>query len=224
MESIRIPDKPDDEPDTTHEEHQKIDKRRKHSRARREVRKELFSTLAILILAPIIAIILTVFVFQSYQVDGPSMESTLHNNDRLIVTKLGKTWSEITGGEYIPKRFSIIIFNYNGQSGFDVANKQLVKRVIGLPGDHIVIKDGVVTVYNSEHPQGFYPDKVGPEASVITNTRGELDRTLGSDEIFVMGDNRDNSLDSREFGPIRSEDIVGTLRLRIYPFGAIREF
>ncbi|HET7673863.1 MAG TPA: S26 family signal peptidase, partial [Candidatus Saccharimonadales bacterium] len=60
-------------------------------------RRELFSTIAILILAPILAILLTVFVFQSYQVDGPSMESTLHNNDRLIVTKVGKTWSRITG-------------------------------------------------------------------------------------------------------------------------------
>lgn len=225
MESIRIPDNtPDDQPDIKHAEHEKAEKRRKHEKAKREVRRELFSTLAILIFAPIIAIILTVFVFQSYQVDGPSMQSTLQNNDRLIVTKLGKTWSEITKSEYIPKRYSIIIFNYNGQSGFDVTNKQLVKRVIGLPGDRVVVKDGVVAIYNSEHPEGFYPDKVGPESSVITNTKGELDTTLGHDEIFVMGDNRDNSLDSREFGPIRSEDIVGTLRLRIYPFGAIREF
>lgn len=224
MESIRIPDKPEEEPHNRHEEDQKTGRRKTHYRPRREVSKELFSTLAILILAPIIAIILTVFVFQSYQVDGPSMQSTLHNNDRLIVTKLGKTWSEITGKEYIPRRYSIIIFNYNGQSGFDVQNKQLVKRVIGLPGDRIVIKDGIVTIYNSEHPEGFYPDKAGPESSVITNTQGNVDKTLGKDEIFVMGDNRDNSLDSREFGPIRSEDIVGILRLRIYPFGSIREF
>lgn len=187
-------------------------------------RRELFSTIAILILAPILAILLTVFVFQSYQVDGPSMESTLHNNDRLIVTKVGKTWSRITGGKYIPDRYSIVVFNYEGQSNYEIQNKQLIKRVIGLPGDRIVIKDGITTIYNSEHPDGFYPDKTGPESTVINTTDGNIDETLGPGEVFVMGDNRGNSLDSRMFGPVSSNDIIGRLFVRIYPFGSVKKF
>lgn len=211
MDNIQLPNKVDGSPDKSEE--------KKHN-----AKKELFSTLAILILAPVIAIFLTVFVFQSYQVDGPSMEKTLHNNDRLIVVKTGKTWSKITRKNYIPPRYSIVVFNYNGDSNYEIQNKQLIKRVIGLPGDHIVIKDGVTTIYNSIHPDGFYPDKIGPESSVVNTTGGDIDRTIKPGEVFVMGDNRGNSLDSRVFGPISSQDIIGTLSLRIYPFNAFKKF
>lgn len=187
-------------------------------------RRELFSTLAILVLAPVIAILLTIFVFQSYQVDGPSMEQTLQNNDRLIVVKTGKTWAELTHKDYIPKRYSIIVFNYNGASDYEVQNKQLIKRVIGLPGDRVVIKDSITTIYNAQNPNGFYPDKVGPEASVINVTKGDIDYTVKPGEVFVMGDNRGNSLDSRIFGPVNSQDIIGTLSVRIFPFSSIKKF
>lgn len=188
-------------------------------------KKELFSTLGIIIIAPILAILLTVFVFQSYQVDGPSMEQTLHDKDRLIVTKTGKTWAKLTGNDYIPSRYSIIVFNYNGQSDLELQKKQLIKRVIGLPGDHIVIKDGIVTIYNKDNPNGFYPDKLGPESATVNTTKGtEIDQTIKDGEVFVMGDNRDNSLDSRAFGTVRSQDIIGHLSVRIYPFSAIKKF
>ncbi|HEX5796931.1 MAG TPA: signal peptidase I [Candidatus Saccharimonadales bacterium] len=191
-------------------------------KVKQEAKRELFSTLAVLIIAPIIAILLTAFVFQSYQVDGPSMENTLHNNDRLIVTKLGKTWSRLTGGNYIPDRYSIVIFNYNG--GFEVENKQLIKRVIGLPGDRVVVQNGAVTIYNEEHPGGFNPDTIVTEAPIVSSNKGEADVTLKEGELFVMGDNRGNSLDSREFGPISSQDIVGHLSVRIFPFDSIKKF
>jgi signal peptidase I len=188
--------------------------------------KDTLSTLGIIILAPIVALFLTAFVFQSYQVDGPSMETTLQNRDRLIVTKTGKTWSRITGKEYIPKRYEIVIFNHSGEYGDNqfVSEKQLVKRVIGLPGDRIVVKDGVVTVYNSEHPGGFLIDKTGPEKNAIHSTAGNIDETIKSSDLYVMGDNRENSLDSRSFGPIRSQDVVGKLSLRIYPFNKTEKF
>lgn len=191
---------------------------------KRSARREMLSTLAVLILAPIIAIFLTIFVFQSYQVDGPSMERTLYNNDRLIVTKTGKTWSKVIRKDYIPSRYSIIVFNYNGASDYEVQDKQLIKRVIGLPGDRVVIKDGITTIYNAQNPNGFYPDKVGPESSVINVTKGETDYTVKVGEVFVMGDNRDNSLDSRIFGPVNSNDIIGTLSVRIFPFSSIKKF
>lgn len=187
-------------------------------------KKELWSTLAILIIAPILAVLLTMFVFQSYQVDGPSMENTLQDKDRLIVTKTGKTWAKITGSYYIPSRYSIIVFNYNGQSDFELEKKQLIKRVIGLPGDHIIIKNGIVTIFNKDNPNGFYPDKLGPEASTVSVTKGNIDQTVKDGEVFVMGDNRGNSLDSRAFGTIRSQDIIGHLTLRIFPLSSIKKF
>lgn len=188
--------------------------------------KETLSTLGIIILAPIVALFLTAFIFQSYQVDGPSMETTLQDRDRLIVTKTGKTWSRLTGSQYTPKRYEIVIFNHSGEFGDEqlVSQKQLIKRVIGLPGDRIVVKDGVVTVYNKEHPAGFLIDREGPEKNAIGNTTGNIDETVKPENIYVMGDNRENSLDSRSFGPIRAVDLVGKLNLRIYPFNKTEHF
>ncbi len=187
--------------------------------------KETASTVAIILLAPLVAIFLTQFVFQSYMVDGPSMQETLHDGDRLIVTKTGKTWSRITRSDFIPERYDIVIFNHSGEFGASEGNvKQLVKRVIGLPGDRVVVKDGVITIFNKEHPDGFLVDREGPEKNTIGNTSGNIDETVGDGEIYVCGDNRENSLDSRSFGTVRSQDLVGTLALRIYPFDKVEKF
>lgn len=187
--------------------------------------KDTLSTLGIIVLAPIVALFLTAFIFQSYQVDGPSMETTLQNRDRLIVTKTGKTWSRITGSDYVPKRYEVIVFNHTGQYEDQfVAEKQLIKRVIGLPGDRLVVKDGIVTIFNAQNPNGFLVDRDGPEKNTISNTTGNIDETIKAGELYVMGDNRGNSLDSRSFGPIRSTDAVGKLTYRIYPFGKVEHY
>lgn len=190
--------------------------------------RNTLSTVAILLLAPLIAILLTAYVFQSYQVDGPSMENTLHNNDRLIVWKLPRTWSRITGHQYVPKRGDIIILTESGLSNYGDTQdtKQLVKRVIGLPGDHIVIKNNVITVYNNEHPNGFQPDTSLPygKNGAIPPTTNNLDVTLGKTQLFVCGDNRGDSLDSRIFGPIDTNQVIGKLVARIYPLGDAERF
>ncbi len=187
--------------------------------------RDILSTLAIIILAPLLALFITMFVFQSYEVDGPSMNDTLHNNDRLIVNKLPRTWAKITRQPFIPNRYDIVIFNYTDRfDGVNPTNKQLVKRVIGLPGERVVVKDGSVTVYNKEHPKGFAVDKVSQEAKAAKNTPGEIDVTIGKDQVFLMGDNRPESLDSRAFGPVKASELVGKLVYRIYPFSQARKF
>lgn len=187
--------------------------------------RENLSTIGVIIAAPLLALLMINFVFQTYEVDGPSMESTLHNHDRLIVLKVPRTWSKITGHSYIPQRYDIIVFDHSGGFGEPgVSEKQLIKRVIGLPGDRVVIKDGVATIYNQEHPDGFLVDRNGPESRVITVTSGNIDITVKNDEVFVMGDNRENSLDSRNLGTVRAEDIVGKLSMRIYPFNDTQKF
>jgi len=187
--------------------------------------KSVVSTIAILVAAPVIAIILVAFVFQSYQVDGPSMETTLQDNDRLIVLKLPSTWARITRKPYVPKRGDIVIFHQNqGLDAFAEQGKQLVKRVIALPGERVVVKDGQVIVYNKEHPEGFQPDKTLPYGKVIVTTPGNIDMTIPEGEVFVCGDNRTNSLDSRSFGPVPAKDIVGKLALRIFPLSKAKSF
>jgi len=186
------------------------------------------STIGILLLAPIIAIVLTAFVFQSYQVDGPSMQNTLHNADRLIVWKMPRTWMRITGHQYVPNRGDVIIFTQSGLANYGDAEdtKQLVKRVIGLPGDHVVIKNQVITVYNAAHPNGFQPDKTLPygRGGAIPNTDNNEDLVIGKNQLFVCGDNRGNSLDSRIFGPIKTDQVIGKLVLRIFPFSDAKRF
>jgi signal peptidase I len=180
------------------------------------------STLAVLLIAPLIAFILTSFIFQSYQVDGPSMETTLYNNDRLLVWKLPKTWSRITGHAYIPKRGDVVIFVERGFGEID--GKQLIKRVIGLPGDRVVVRDNEVTIYNKEHPSGFKPDQTLPYGENIPETSGNVDTVIADGHIYVMGDNRPGSMDSRTFGPVNAKDVVGKLIMRVWPINQAKGF
>jgi signal peptidase I len=184
--------------------------------------RELGSTLAILGSAFGIALLLIAFVFQSYAVDGPSMQVTLHDKDRLIVWKVPRTWARITHHQYVPNRGDIVIFQQSGLSEFGQEdNRQLIKRVVGLPGDRVVVKNGTITIYNAEHPEGFQPDTTLPYShqTTIPYTSGNIDVTLGDDELYVNGDNRPDSLDSRSFGPITTDQIVGKLIARILPLG-----
>ncbi len=191
---------------------------------KKDNRSEIWSTLAVIILAPIVALFLTLFVFQSYEVDGPSMEKTLFDNDRLIVNKVGRTMARVSGKHYVPSRYSIIVFTQQTSSYEGTEEKQLIKRVIGLPGDRVVVKDGIVTVYNKDRPEGFNVDKEGPEAGLNEYTDGNIDIVIKPGQLYVLGDNRKNSLDSRAFGPIDSDAVIGTLSARIFPFNEIEKF
>ncbi len=187
--------------------------------------KSVLSTILIVILAPVIALLLINYVFQSYEVDGPSMEQTLHHADRLIVWKVPRTIAKITNNDYIPNRGDIIIFvKRELHDAHDGSQKQLIKRVIGLPGDRVVVSDGTVTVYNDQNRSGYNPDAGTDYEGSIHGTIGNVDITVNEGEVFVLGDNRSNSLDSRVFGSIKADDIVGKLELRIYPFKDFEQF
>lgn len=191
----------------------------------REGWRSIVSTIVILLAAPLVALLLINFVFQSYEVDGPSMEPTLQNHDRLIVDKIPRTVARITGHSYIPHRGDVVIFNQHGLFSFTgQEEKQLIKRVIGLPGERVKVKDGNITIYNKKSPKGFNPDKNDTWGRIIKNTPGETDLTLGKNEVFVCGDNRSNSLDSRIFGAVPANNIVGKLSFRIFPIGNATTF
>ncbi len=181
------------------------------------------STIGLFLSAFIIAILLNTFVIQSYQVDGESMEPTLNNNDRLIVNKVPRTISRIDGHQYVPQRGDIIIFNEDGLPGF-VGTKQLIKRVIGLPGDHVVVANGKITIYNQQRPGGFNPDTSTGYRITAPTTIGNVDLTLQNNQLFVCGDNRGNSEDSRYFGPINTNQVVAKLMFRILPLNNAKGF
>jgi signal peptidase I len=187
--------------------------------------RSIFSTILILIVAPLIALFLTAFVFQSYEVDGPSMETTLQHKDRLIVWKVPRTVARVTNNYFIPGRGEIIVFVKRGISDYSSqGDKQLIKRVVATPGERVVVRDGEVTVYNPDHPEGFNPDVSGGYSTEPRPTLGTVDMVVQEGEVFVLGDNRANSLDSRSFGTVSAEDIVGVLAFRVFPFNKAKSF
>ncbi len=194
------------------------------TKRQRESLKSILATVGILVLSPLIALFLTAFVFQSYEVDGPSMQHTLEHQDRLIVWKFPRTWAKLTGNGYLPKRGDIIIFNSTSSLTAGAENRQLVKRVIGLPGERVLVENGKITVFNKDNPNGFDPDNSGLYHISVTITPGNFDGVVPEGEIFVSGDNRPQSLDSRSFGPISVDDIVGKLSYRILPLSKAQHF
>lgn len=194
---------------------------------RKENIRGIVATVAILIAAPLIALFITSFVFQSYEVFGPSMQNTLQSADRLIVLKFPKSWANLTKSTYIPNRGEIIIFNRQEiQFGGENDSRQLIKRVVGLPGERVVVNEGTVKVFNSENPNGFQPDKTGgyQDTALVDDTTGNVDLTVSEGEVFVMGDHRANSLDSRSFGTVNNKDIVGRAIYRFLPISAMNRF
>lgn len=167
------------------------------------------------------------FVVKTYQVDGTSMTPTLQHNDRLLVFAFGKTWSNLTGGKYIPKRGEVVIINLpNNEYDMFGEDIQLVKRVIGLPGDRISLKNEQFLLFNDEHPDGIDPNELlGLE---LAPTSGESNVTVPEDHIYVVGDNRvpGGSHDSRAYdvGPIHIDEITGTAFFRFLPVGKWNSF
>lgn len=154
------------------------------------------------------------------------MKQTLQDKDHLIVWKLPRTWARITGHQYVPKRGDIMIFTESGLATYGQENtKQLIKRVIGLPGDRIVVANNTITVYNKQFPKGFQPDKTLPYGTNITEPALQnVDITLGKNQLYMCGDNRTDSLDSRFFGPINTSQIIGKLAVRVLPLNQAERF
>jgi signal peptidase I len=164
----------------------------------------------------ILAIILVVkcvqgFIIQPFIVDGGSMLPTYHNKEFLLVDKFSYLVSK-------PHRGDVMIFKLyeGGQNPY--IGKHLIKRVIGLPGERIVIQDGITTIYNRENPKGFTLDE---SFIIYKEPKKNVDITLDESHYFVMGDNRSQSYDSRDWGPLDEKNIKGQVLLRLYPLSKL---
>lgn len=177
------------------------------------IRSALLETTICAAMALILAFLITTFIAQITHVGGSSMYPTLSNSDYIMVDKFSYRFSS-------PERFDIIVFPFVEETG---ENRNYIKRVVGLPGETIQIKDGKIYVNGD-----FLEEDFGYE-EINTGGWAENPVEIGIDEYFVLGDNRNNSKDSRhldqegnsDVGLIKKDDITGRAWFRIYPLGKI---
>ncbi len=178
--------------------------------------KELFTTALYFIGVLFVTWLLITFVIQRTVVEQTSMETTLQSGDSLLVDKISYRFTD-------PKRFEIVIFPYK------LAEKKTfyIKRVIGLPGETVRIDyDGNIYINGEILEEDYGREVIQPNS--VWSAKMYEGVTLADDEYFVMGDNRNNSVDSRfdNVGPIKRDDIIGRAILRIWPlnkFGKIKK-
>jgi signal peptidase I len=160
-----------------------------------------FSIIALLIVVPI-----RMFIAQPFIVSGASMAETFHTGEYLIVDQLSYYFHK-------PNRGDVVIFRYPRDP-----SKYFIKRIIGVPGDTVLIEEAKVTIINEENPEGITLDE--PYIKSMRSA-GRLEEKLGDREYFVMGDNRDESSDSRMWGVLQEERIIGRAFLRLFPIDTI---
>ncbi len=159
----------------------------------------------ILVIIGVTLLIIT-FVGQRTRVSGQSMEYTLQDGDNLIVDKLSYRFTD-------PKRFDIIVFPYKYEE-----NTYYIKRIIGMPGETVQIADGYVYINGEQLESDIYGAEVMENSGIAADPI-----TLGENEYFVLGDNRNHSQDSRDpsVGVLTRHDLLGRAWVRIYPFNKI---
>ena len=154
----------------------------------------------------VLTFFINTYIGQRTYISGPSMQPTLHDGDNLIVDKISYRFTD-------PKRYDIIVFPYQYQE-----DTYYIKRIIGLPGETVQVVDGYVYINGELREDEIYGAEVMNEAGIAADPI-----TLGADEYFVLGDNRNHSSDSRDpnVGGIHREDLIGRAWVRIWPLDQI---
>ncbi len=165
---------------------------------------EMLETVVIAVAA---VVLVRAFIAQPFLVSGSSMVPTFQNGDYLLVDELTYRFRQ-------PQRGEVVVIRYPKDP-----SEYFIKRTIGLPGETVTIKDGHVTIKNQGGEIVLREPYIG--SPMVTQ---DFTQTLGVDEYFVMGDNRNFSFDSRSWGPVPSHDIVGVVRLRLWPLQTVMAF
>lgn len=176
----------------------------------------LLDTARFISLGLVIGILLVVFVVQRNDVYGYSMEPTLYDGDAVFVEMISKYSNSF-------QREEIVTVNATGMEGYSKQEK-LIKRIIGMPGDTVTIKDGLVYLNGALLDEPYLAEGIKTFVSVDGVAKGYDNVVLGPDQYYIMGDNRGASLDSRVIGPVSVDRIKAHVILRIYPFDKIDLF
>jgi signal peptidase I len=167
--------------------------------------------------ALLIAFVVRGFVLQQFYISGPSMESTMFQNNRVLVNKLSYRLHDIHRGD-------VVVFDRVTTDGVEVQHDDLIKRVIGLSGDTVSISDCVVSVNGKQVEEPYLNDYDLAQSNLDDRCRVPemAATTVASGQLFVMGDNRPQSFDSRMFGTVDEDLVVGRAFVIIWPLGSFR--
>jgi signal peptidase I len=174
--------------------------------------RQFVEWIVVISVALIVAVLVRMFLLQQFFIAGPSMETTMFSDDRVLVSKLAYEIGEINRGD-------IVVFDRATMNGDQVEHDDLIKRVIGLSGETIEIRDCAVYIDGSKLEEPYLPSR----DLALTNLSDRcgvvnMDATkIANDEVFLIGDNRPQSFDSRMFGAIKRDLIVGQALVIIWP-------
>ena len=169
----------------------------------------VWETLKIVILALLIVLPIRYFIFQPFIVKGQSMEPNFQNGNYLIIDEISYRFKE-------PARGEVVVFRYPYNP-----SQRYIKRIIGLPGEVVEIKDTQVHIFNKDGQETILEEKTYLPGTDLTF--GNLKLMLGEGEFFVMGDNRPSSSDSRAWGVLPRENIIGKVAFRLLPLDEISQ-
>jgi signal peptidase I len=172
----------------------------------------IFELIKMVVIALVIIIPIRYFLIQPFYVKGASMEPSFYDSEYLIINEISYRFEP-------PKRGDIVVFRYPKDP-----QEYFIKRVIGLPGEKVQLKNGEVYIYNQGKPDGVALPEPYLAEGVKTYSLSEDIITLQKDEYFVLGDNRNSSKDSRSFGPVNKSFLIGKVMLRGWPFNRVNLF
>lgn len=165
--------------------------------------KFLWDLTKVTVIALVLAGLVRYFLVQPFFVEGASMEPNFQNGQYLLIDEASYYFKS-------PERGEVVVFHYPLDT-----SKYYIKRIVGLPGETVEIKKGEVAIYNSASPTGFFIDEKYLPMGVVTI--GDIRKKLANNEYFVLGDNRPVSSDSRQWGTLPANDIVGRVWIRAWP-------
>ena len=180
----------------------------------RSARRTVLEWGVVLVGALALALIVRAFLFQAFYIPSPSMEPTLFSGDRILVNKVSYRLHDVNRGD-------LVVFHPRPESG--VGADDLIKRVIALPGETVTTDSGRVLIDGGLLIEPYLPVPDGTAGFTTVPWCANQDTTAGctvpDDHVFVLGDNRGNSRDSRYFGPVPVDSIVGRAFVRVWPLG-----
>lgn len=185
--------------------------------ARHGVSRILRDWVLVIAVALAAALVVRVYVLQQFYISGPSMETTMFTNDRVLVNKLSYRLHAIHRGD-------VVVFDRVTMNGSTIAHDDLIKRVIGLQGETVEIKQCRVYINGKVLAEPYLPERDTSQSDPAARCRVVTMRpvTVPGKHVFVMGDNRPESFDSRSFGAIPESLVVGRAFAVVWPLGSIR--